>query len=132
MENKPDENWIQKYLGLEKPELPEFSGFELDDSVTDESVVGSPGKSKVIYQTQLSGSEGAYQGYCAELIITAFGDTPEAARNSLRLQVADYLEDCDNLGALDEVLIDAGFYFDGEAWISNDVTPVKDPDIVIF
>ena len=43
-----------------------------------------------------------------------------------------YLEDCDELGTLDEVLIEAGFYFDGEAWMSNEVVPVKDPNIVIL
>ena len=129
MENKPDDSWIQKYLGFEKPDIGDL---DLDELDTEESVAGLPGESKVVYQTQLSGSEGNYQAYCAELVMTAFGDSPKSAQNALRVQVAEYLEDCDNLGALDEVLIDAGFYFDGESWISNDVTPVKDPDIVIF
>ena len=71
---------------------------------------------------------------CPELLITAFGDTAEDARNALRQQVAEYLEDCDNLGALDEELIEAGFYFDpeSEVWISSAVRPVEGPDIVIL
>ena len=64
--------------------------------------------------------------------MTAFGDSPEAARDALRLQVSMYLEDCDELGLVDEVLIEAGFYHDGETWISNEVTPVKGPNIVIL
>ena len=85
-----------------------------------------------MYQIQESRSGSAYQAVCPELVMTAFGDSPEAARNALRSQVSTYLEDCDELGALDEVLIKAGFYFDGEAWISNEAVPVKDPNIVIL
>ncbi len=89
-------------------------------------------KGRVVYQVEESRSRGVCQAVCPELDITAFGDTPEAAKEALRSQVTMYLEDCDRLGALDETLIDAGFYFDGEAWISNQVAPVKDPDIVIL
>jgi hypothetical protein len=33
---------------------------------------------------------------------------------------------------LEEVLIEAGFYHNGEAWVSNEVVPVQDPKIRIF
>ena len=85
-----------------------------------------------MYQIEESRSGSTYQADCPELIITAFGDSPEAARDALRSQVSMYLEDCDELGTLDEVLIEAGFYFDGEAWMSNEVVPVKGPNIVIL
>ncbi len=87
---------------------------------------------RIVYQIQESSSGDVCQAVCAELDITAFGDNPELAREALRSQVSMYLEDCDELGALDEVLIEAGFYFDGESWISNEVSPVKDPNITIF
>ena len=89
-------------------------------------------KGRIVYQVEESGSGGVFQAVCPELDITAFGDTPEAAKEALRSQVTMYLEDCDQLGVLDETLIEAGFYFDGESWISNLVAPVKDPDIVIL
>ena len=63
------------------------------------------------------------------MVITAFGDTAEDARKALRQQVAEYLEDCDNLGALDETLIEAGFYIDEDVWMSSEVKPVEGPDI---
>ncbi len=85
-----------------------------------------------MYQTEESRSGDTYQAVCPELVITAFGDSPEAAQESLRSQVSMYLEDCGELGLLDEVLIEAGFYFDGDAWVSNEVAPVKDPKIVIL
>ena len=87
---------------------------------------------RVVYQVQQSRSGGVCQAVCTELDVTAFGDTPEEALEALRSQVTMYLEDCDQLGVLDETLIEAGFYFDGEAWISNQVVPVKDPNIVIL
>ncbi len=87
---------------------------------------------RVVYQIQESRSPGGCEAFCPELVITAFGDSPEAARDALRSQVGMYLEDCDDLGLLDEVLIEAGFYFDGESWISNEVAPVSDPNIVIM
>ena len=100
-------------------EEPEYEGPSLD---------------RVVYQIEESKAEDSFQAMCPELLITAFGDTAEDARNALRQQVAEYLEDCDNLGALDEELIEAGFYFDpeSEVWISSAVRPVEGPDIVIL
>ena len=92
---------------------------------------------RVVYTIEESKYGDAFQAVCPELVITAFGDTPEEARNALRKQVAEYLEDCHNLGVLDEVLIEAGFYFHAstdmeDTWMSNGVKPVKGPDIVIL
>ncbi len=91
-------------------------------------------KDRIVYQTLESRAGEGFQAVCPELLITAFGDTPQGARDALRQQVADYLEDCDALGALDEALIEAGFYFDDDdgIWISNELKPVKGPDIVIL
>ncbi|PKB67965.1 MAG: hypothetical protein BZY81_03470 [SAR202 cluster bacterium Io17-Chloro-G4] len=89
-------------------------------------------KSRIVYQIQESRSGKVFEAYCAELVITGFGDTAEAAKEELRSQVAMYLEDCDNLGELDDVLIEAGFYFDGDKWVSNEVAPVGDPKINFF
>ena len=86
-------------------------------------------KERVVYQIEESKAGGSFQAVCPELVITAFGDTPEDAREALRQQVAEYLEDCDNLGALDEALIEAGFYFDGDVWMSSEVKPVEGADI---
>ena len=87
---------------------------------------------RVIYQVEESRSGKTCQAFCPELVIVGFGDTPETAKEALRAEVGSYLEDCDGLGILDEVLIEAGFYDDGGSWISNLVTPVKDPKIRFF
>ena len=84
---------------------------------------------RIVYQIEESGGGTDYQADCPELVITGFGDTAEEAKDSLRRQVAEYLEDCDKLNALDETLIEAGFYFTGELWMSNAVEPAPDPKI---
>ena len=96
--------------------------------------IEGPSIDRVVYRIEESRAGNSYQALCPELLITAFGDTPEEARDALRQQVAEYLEDCDNLGALDEALIEAGFYYEPETeiWISSAVKPVEGPDIVIL
>ena len=63
------------------------------------------------------------------MVITGFGGTAAEAKNSLRRQVTEYLQDCEELEALDETLIEAGFYFTGEFWMSNEVEPAPEPKI---
>ena len=123
-----DEQPIEDQLGDQLKQLKE----QLEEQLGEKLDAGLEHKGRIVYQVQESRSGKVHQAVCSELLITAFGDSPEEARESLRTQVAQYLEDCDALGALDEVLIEAGFYFDGDAWISNEVTPVKDPNIVIL
>ena len=86
---------------------------------------------RIVYQLEESQLGTAYQAFCPELVIVGFGDNPEEARSALRTQVSYYLEDCDAMGILEEVLIDAGFYDDGTAWISNEVSPVREPKVVL-
>ena len=84
---------------------------------------------RIVYQIEESRAGTCYQAVCPELVITGFGDTAEEAKNALRRQVAEYLEDCEKMGALDATLIDAGFYFNGEVWMSNEVEPAQEPKI---
>ncbi len=84
---------------------------------------------RIVYRIEESRAGTGYESTCPELVVTGFGDTAEDAKNALRRQVADYLEDCEKLEVLDETLIQAGFYFNGELWMSNEVEPAPDPKI---
>lgn len=88
-----------------------------------------PSFDRIVYRIEESKAGNGYQAVCPELVITGFGDTAEEAKSVLRRQVADYLEDCDKLEILDEILIEAGFYFNGELWMSNEVEPAQEPKI---
>ena len=87
---------------------------------------------RVVYQVEESLSGKTYEAYCPELILLGFGDTPEEAKEALQREVSSYLEDCDGLGILEDVLIEAGFYDDGDRWVSDAVIPAREPKIVML
>lgn len=78
---------------------------------------------RITYRIEESPVAAGWEAYCPELTITAFGDTRDAARIALRRQVSDYLEDCAEMGIMEEVLIDAGFYDNGAVWMSSRIEP---------
>lgn len=63
-----------------------------------------------------------YVAICPELDVSSFGTTPREAEDSLREAVSAFLEGCEALGSLTEVLEEAGFVREGDAWVSR--TPV--------
>lgn len=87
---------------------------------------------KIVYQIEESRQGGSWEAYCPELVITGFGDSAEEARQALRAEIGAYLEDCEKLGILDAVLIDAGFYDNDEVWMSSLVTPPKEPRLTFL
>ena len=78
---------------------------------------------RIVYQIEESRVGPAWSAHCPELEVTAFGDDRDEARVALRRQVGDYLEDCEELGILEDTLIEAGFYDNGEVWMSARVEP---------
>ena len=62
---------------------------------------------RIVYEIEARRMGAGWSARCPELEVTAFGDTQEDARTSLRRQVSDYLEDCEEMGVLEEVLIEA-------------------------
>jgi hypothetical protein len=87
---------------------------------------------RIVYQIEETKSGKAHTAFCPELVITGFGDSAEEARQELRREISAYLEDCEALGILDEVLIEAGFYDNDEVWMSSLVVPPKEPRITIL
>ena len=87
---------------------------------------------RIVYVIEESKLAEAHQAYCPELVVTAFGDTAEESKEALRREIGAYLEDCEGLGILDEVLIEAGFYDNDDVWMSALVTPPKEPKITIL
>lgn len=84
---------------------------------------------RIVYRIEETSAGDGYEATCPELLITGFGDTAEDAKVMLRRQVTEYLEDCDKLDVLDEALIEAGFYYNGEVWMSSEIEPPKEPKI---
>ena len=78
---------------------------------------------RIVYQIEESRAGTGWSSHCPELEVTAFGDTRDDARMALRQRVGEYLEDCEELGILEDTLIEAGFYDNGEVWMSSRVEP---------
>lgn len=78
---------------------------------------------RIVYQIEESWAGLGWSAHCPELEVSAFGDSRDEARIALRRQVGDYLEDCEELGILEDTLIEAGFYDNGEVWMSSLVEP---------
>ena len=78
---------------------------------------------RIVYEIEAMRTASGWEARCPELEVSAFGDDQDAAQTALRRRVSEYLEDCEEMGVLEEVLIEAGFYDNGEAWMSARVEP---------
>ena len=63
---------------------------------------------KVIYKAEIFPEGDCFVGLCRELDVSSFGDSPEDARESLQEAVEAFLEGCEILGTLTEVLEESG------------------------
>lgn len=61
------------------------------------------------YRMEVFEEEGQYVALCPELNVSSFGDSVEEAKRSLKEAVELFLEECDSMGTLCEVLSEAGF-----------------------
>jgi len=61
-----------------------------------------------------------YVGLCPELNVSSFGDDVDDAKRSLQEAVLAFIEECDKMGTLKEVLEEAGFIEDQDFWFSRE------------
>lgn len=67
---------------------------------------------QVPYTSQLFTEDGQIVAVCPELNVSSFGDTIDEALASLQEAVTLFLEECQEMGTLEEVLEEAGYYRD--------------------
>jgi predicted RNase H-like HicB family nuclease len=60
-----------------------------------------------------------YVGLCPELNVSSFGDDIEDAKRSLQEAVLAFIEECEEMGTLKEVLEEAGFFKNQDFWFSK-------------
>ena len=81
---------------------------------------------KVVYRAEIFKEGDLYVGLSPDLNVSSFGDTPQEATDSLQEAVEAFLEGCEELGTLEEVLVESGFLNDGYAWrLSERITEEK-------
>ncbi len=74
-------------------------------------------KRKIVYRAEFFREGDLYVGVAPELSISSFGETLDAARASLREAVEAFLEECDRMETLQEVMEEAGFVRRGDTWL---------------
>ena len=78
---------------------------------------------KVMYRAEIFPEGDCFVGLCRELDVSSFGDTPEDAKASLQEAIEAFLEVCEYLGTLDDVLAESGFAKSDDTWkLQNRVT----------
>jgi len=65
---------------------------------------------QIPYTCQLFEEDEQFVALCPELTVSSFGDTPETALRALQEVVSIFLEECQQMGTLEVVLEEAGYY----------------------
>ena len=63
----------------------------------------------IIFNSRTFKEGEVYVSLCPELNVSSFGDTIDEAKASLNEAVEAFIEECDIMGTLEEVLEEAGF-----------------------
>lgn len=78
------------------------------------------------YRVEVFKEGDQYVGLCPEFNVSSFGDTEDEAEAALREAVGLFVEQCETMGTLQEVLEEAGFRHvltPEERWVTRE--PVK-------
>ena len=70
----------------------------------------------IVYRSEVFPEGDVFVGWCPELDVSSFDVTPEGAKHSLQEAVETFLEGCEYLGTLDEVLEESGFVKVDDTW----------------
>lgn len=71
----------------------------------------------VVFRAEFFQEGGLYIGLSPELNVSSFGETLEEAKRSLQEAVEAFLEECEAMGTLEEVLEEAGFARKDDIWL---------------
>ena len=80
----------------------------------------------ITYRVEVFKEEDRYVSLCPELNVSSFGDTEKEAESALREAVELFIEQCEEMGTLEQVLEEAGFLRAGAPagrWVTRE--PVK-------
>lgn len=78
---------------------------------------------KVIFNSEIFKEGDVYVALCPELNVSSFGDTIDEAKASLKEAVEGFIEECETMGTLDEILEEAGFHKElkpSEVWMPRE------------
>ena len=85
---------------------------------------------KLIFRAEFFQEDDVYVGLCPELNVSSFGEDIEDAQRSLQEAVEAFIETCEEMGTLEEVLEEAGFLKNEDVWFSRE--PVVEERLAIL
>ena len=71
------------------------------------------------FRAEVFQEEDLYVAMCPELEVSSFGATMDEAKESLREGVEAFMEGCQHLGTLEEVLEEVGYQREGDTWVAR-------------
>lgn len=83
----------------------------------------------VVFRAEIFKEDDLYVALCPELNVSSFGENIDEARRSLQEAVEAFLEECEQMGTLQEVLEESGFILKNREWISRQ--PVAEERLVV-
>lgn len=84
---------------------------------------------KINFRAEFFKEGDVYVGLCPELNVSSFGDSLLESRQSLTEAVEAFLEECERMGTLEDVLEEAGFSLHDGAWFPRE--PVSEERLII-
>jgi hypothetical protein len=76
-------------------------------------------KQAIVVRAEIFREGHLYLGVCLDLSVSSFGETMEDAKSALREAVEAFLEECEAIGTLEEVLEEAGFVRQNGQWMAR-------------
>jgi predicted RNase H-like HicB family nuclease len=69
---------------------------------------------RIVFRAEFFREDDLFVGLAPELDISSFGESLEEAKRSLEEAVLAFVEECEAMGTLEEVLREAGFDWEGD------------------
>jgi len=76
-------------------------------------------QSRIVVRAEIFREGDVYVGVCPDLDVSSFGETIEEARQSLHEALEAFVEECESMGTLTEVLEEAGFAQHNGSWLAR-------------
>ncbi len=71
----------------------------------------------IILRVEIVREGDLFVGICPDLQVSSFGETVDEARRAVKEAVEAFIEECESMGTLGEVLEEAGFTYEAGRWL---------------
>lgn len=84
---------------------------------------------KIVFRVEIFKEEDVYVSLCPGLNVSSFGENIEDAKRLLQEAVEGFLQECEEMGTLEEVLEKVGFIKEADIWTSRE--PIMEDKLAV-